>query len=58
MPHMRLLPREEKFYHLFRKQVEMISEASRLLLEGVRIGNRAPGRRPPRSRYWSSAGTK
>ncbi len=36
---MRLLPREEKFYHLFLKQVEIISEASRLLLEGVRSGN-------------------
>src|SRR5206468_3142230 len=36
---MRLLPREEKFYHLFLKQVEIISEASRLLLEGVRTGN-------------------
>jgi len=36
---MRLLPREEKFYHLFQKQVELISEASRLLLEGVRSGN-------------------
>jgi predicted phosphate transport protein (TIGR00153 family) len=36
---MRLLPREEKFYHLFLKQVEIISEASRLLLEGVRKGN-------------------
>ena len=36
---MRLLPREEKFYHLFLKQVEIISEASRLLLEGVRDGN-------------------
>jgi predicted phosphate transport protein (TIGR00153 family) len=36
---MRLLPREEKFYHLFLKQVEIISEASRLLLEGVRGGN-------------------
>src|SRR3954452_7779734 len=35
---MRLLPREEKFYHLFLKQVEIISEASRLLLEGVRGG--------------------
>ena len=33
---MRLLPREEKFYHLFLKQVEIISEAARLLLEGVR----------------------
>jgi predicted phosphate transport protein (TIGR00153 family) len=36
---MRLLPREEKFYHLFLKQVELISEASKLLLEGVRAGN-------------------
>jgi len=36
---MRLLPREEKFYHLFQKQVEIISEAARLLLEGVRLGN-------------------
>jgi predicted phosphate transport protein (TIGR00153 family) len=36
---MRLLPREEKFYHLFLKQVEIISEASRLLLDGVRVGN-------------------
>jgi len=36
---MRLLPREEKFYHLFLKQVEIISDASRLLLEGVRGGN-------------------
>jgi predicted phosphate transport protein (TIGR00153 family) len=36
---MRLLPREEKFYHLFLKQVEIISEAARLLLDGVRVGN-------------------
>ena len=36
---MRLLPREEKFYHLFLKQVAIISEASRLLIEGVRDGN-------------------
>src|ERR1044072_7870212 len=36
---MRLLPREEKFYHLFLKQVDIISEAARLLLEGVRAGN-------------------
>jgi len=36
---MRLLPREEKFYHLFLKQVAIISDASRLLLEGVRAGN-------------------
>src|ERR1044072_7159839 len=36
---MRLLPREEKFYHLFHKQVEIISEAARPLLDGVRSGN-------------------
>jgi len=36
---MKLLPREEKFYHLFQKQVEIISEAARLLLEGVRTSN-------------------
>lgn len=36
---MRLLPREEKFFNLFTKQVEVISEASRLLLEGARTGN-------------------
>src|ERR1039457_2572847 len=36
---MRLLPREEHFYHLFLKQVEVISEASRLLNDGVRSGN-------------------
>jgi len=36
---MRLLPREEKFYNLFIKQVEIISEASGLLLEGARAGN-------------------
>jgi predicted phosphate transport protein (TIGR00153 family) len=33
---MRLLPREEKFYHLFLKQVAIISEAARLLVDGVR----------------------
>jgi predicted phosphate transport protein (TIGR00153 family) len=36
---MRLLPREEKFFNLFNKQVEVISEAARLLLEGARAGN-------------------
>jgi uncharacterized protein len=36
---MRLLPREEKFYHLFSRQVEIISQASSLLVEGVRTGN-------------------
>jgi predicted phosphate transport protein (TIGR00153 family) len=35
---MRLLPREEKFYSLFLKQVEIISEAARLMLDGVRAG--------------------
>jgi len=38
-PLMRLLPRDEKFYNLFLKQVEIITEASRLLLVGVRSGN-------------------
>jgi predicted phosphate transport protein (TIGR00153 family) len=36
---MRLLPREEKFYHLFLKQADIILEASALLLEGVQAGN-------------------
>lgn len=36
---MRLLPREEKFYYLFLKQVEIISEAARLLLDGVGAGS-------------------
>ena len=36
---MRLLPREEKFFSLFSKQVEVISEASALLLDGARAGN-------------------
>jgi predicted phosphate transport protein (TIGR00153 family) len=36
---MRLLPREEKFFALFLKQVEIISRASRLLLDGVQSGN-------------------
>jgi uncharacterized protein len=35
---MRLLPREEKFYHLFLKQVDIISETARVLLDGVRSG--------------------
>jgi uncharacterized protein len=35
---MRLLPREEKFYHLFLQQVAIISEASALLLEGLTGG--------------------
>ena len=36
---MRILPREEKFYNLFLNQVDIISEASRLLLQGVKAGN-------------------
>ena len=36
---MKLLPREEKFYHLFGKQVDLIAEAARLLLEGMRMGS-------------------
>jgi uncharacterized protein len=36
---MQLLPREEKFFALFLKQVENICEASHLLLEGARAGN-------------------
>lgn len=36
---MRFLPREEKFYSLFLNQVQIISEASGLLLEAVREGN-------------------
>ncbi len=36
---MRLLPRQEKFFDLFLKQVNIILEASRLLAEGARQGN-------------------
>jgi predicted phosphate transport protein (TIGR00153 family) len=36
---MKLLPREEKFFALFLKQVETIWEASRLMLEGAAAGN-------------------
>ena len=36
---MRLLPREEKFYDLFVSQVDLISEAARLLLQGVKAGH-------------------
>lgn len=35
---MRLLPREEKFFELFQVQVQIISEAARLLAEGLRAG--------------------
>src|SRR5580692_11629856 len=36
---MHLLPRDDKFYALFLKQVEIISQAARVLLEGIRVGN-------------------
>ncbi|HUJ23415.1 MAG TPA: DUF47 family protein [Bryobacteraceae bacterium] len=35
---MRFLPREEKFYSLFLNQVDIITEAARLLLQGVKAG--------------------
>jgi uncharacterized protein Yka (UPF0111/DUF47 family) len=35
---MRLLPREEKFFELFQTQVQIISEAARLLAEGMKAG--------------------
>ena len=55
---MSLLPREEKFYHLFLNQVEIISEASRLLLEGVRDGNARLTKRLTKSGPWSTKATK
>lgn len=36
---MNFLPRDEKFYNLFLRQVAIIAEAARLLLDGVRVGN-------------------
>jgi predicted phosphate transport protein (TIGR00153 family) len=36
---MKLLPRDDKFYQFFLKQSDIICQASRVLLEGVRIGN-------------------
>ena len=36
---LRFLPREEKFFALFVSQVQLILEASRLLLDAVRSGN-------------------
>lgn len=36
---MNLLPRDEKFYGFFLKQTEIIYQAARVLLEGVRLGN-------------------
>jgi uncharacterized protein len=32
---MRFLPREEKFFHFFIRQVELISQASMLLQQGI-----------------------
>lgn len=36
---MRLLPREEKFFHYFKDQARIIAEAAGLLLQGARAGN-------------------
>ena len=36
---MKLIPREEKFYHFFLEQVRIICEASQLLMDGARAGN-------------------
>ncbi|MEO7145358.1 MAG: DUF47 family protein [Bryobacteraceae bacterium] len=36
---MRLLPREEKFFHFFTDQVKLICEASQLLVDGAEAGN-------------------
>ncbi|MCC6857119.1 MAG: DUF47 domain-containing protein [Bryobacterales bacterium] len=36
---MRLLPREEKFFALFLKQLEIIEQAGQLLARGVKAGN-------------------
>ena len=36
---MNILPRDEKFFAMFLKQVENISEAARLMLEGAKAGN-------------------
>jgi len=36
---MNLLPRDDTFYASFLKQVDIICQAARILLEGVRIGN-------------------
>jgi hypothetical protein len=36
---MNLLPRDDKFYGFFLKQVEIIAQAAHVLLEGVRVGN-------------------
>ena len=36
---MRLLPREEKFFSLFLLQIDIICEASQIMLEGAKAGN-------------------
>lgn len=36
---MNLLPRDDKFYAFFLKQVDIICQAAHVLLEGVRVGN-------------------
>jgi predicted phosphate transport protein (TIGR00153 family) len=36
---MNLLPRDDKFYQFFLKQVDIISQAARVLVEGVGVGN-------------------
>ena len=36
---MKLIPREEKFFHFFLEQVRIICEASQLLMDGARAGN-------------------
>src|SRR3984893_15864705 len=36
---MNLLPRDDKFFAFFLKQVDIICQAAHVLLEGVRIGN-------------------
>jgi|ERR1051326_1207269 predicted phosphate transport protein (TIGR00153 family) len=40
---MRLLPREEKFYQLFKEQAKIILQAAKWLLDGVRAGGPAMG---------------
>ena len=51
---MRLLPRDEKFYVLFFKQVEIISETARLLLDGLRSGTRPHGRLRHRHQHYGA----
>ncbi len=54
---MRLLPREEKFFHFFLGQVELISEASSVLLAALRERQFPPRRGGGRrSAAWNSEG--